>query len=76
MAWPLWGCDPELIATDARGIRERAGITTSTFGMLHYSEELLGPMAEGGSGQFHHLRTAEEIANTFVGELGELLWWR
>ncbi len=67
-------CDPELIATDARGIRERAGITTSTFGIGYdYSEELLGPMAEGGSGQFHHLRTAEEIANTFVGELGELL---
>jgi Ca-activated chloride channel homolog len=67
-------CDPELIATDARGIRERAGITTSTFGIGHdYAEDLLGPMAEGGSGQFHHLRAAEEIASTFVGELGEML---
>ena len=30
-------------------------------------------MAVAGGGQFHHLRTAEEIANTFIGELGDLL---
>ena len=46
-------CDPELIAVDARGIRERTGITTSTFGIgVDYSEELLGPMAEGAAGSF------------------------
>jgi Mg-chelatase subunit ChlD len=66
--------DPERIAIEARGIRERAGISTSTFGIgIDYAEELLGPMAEGGSGQFHHLRTPEEIANTFICELGEML---
>lgn len=66
--------DPERIASEARGVRERAGISTSTFGIGEdYAEELLGPMAEGGSGQFHHLRGAAEIASTFVGELGEML---
>jgi Ca-activated chloride channel family protein len=66
--------DPEQIASEAAGIREHAGIGTSTFGIGNdYNESLLGPMAVAGGGQFHHLRTASEIANTFVGELGNLL---
>jgi Ca-activated chloride channel family protein len=66
--------DAEQIASQAGGIRERAGIGTSTFGIgADYAEELLGPMAEAGGGRFHHLRTSDEIAATFVNELGELL---
>jgi Ca-activated chloride channel homolog len=66
--------DPEQIASQAGGIREKAGIGTSTFGIgADYAEELLGPMAEAGGGRFHHLRTPEEISATFVNELGELL---
>jgi Ca-activated chloride channel family protein len=66
--------DAEQIASQAGGIRERAGIGTSTFGIgADYAEELLGPMAEAGGGRFHHLRTPNEIATTFVNELGELL---
>ncbi len=66
--------DPEQIASQAAGIRQNAGIGTSTFGIgLDYAEELLGPMAVAGGGRFHHLRTASEIASTFIGELGELL---
>ncbi len=66
--------DPEQIAGEAAGIREHAGIGTSTFGIGNdYNELLLGPMAVAGGGQFHHLRTAQEIANTFIGELGDLL---
>jgi Ca-activated chloride channel family protein len=66
--------DAEQIASQAGGIRERAGIGTSTFGIgADYAEELLGPMAEAGGGRFHHLRTPDEIATTFVNELGELL---
>ncbi len=66
--------DPEQIAGEAAGIREHAGIGTSTFGIgTDYNELLLGPMAVAGGGQFHHLRTADEIANTFIGELGDLL---
>jgi Ca-activated chloride channel family protein len=66
--------DPERIASEAAGIREHTGVTTSTFGIGEdYNELLLGPMAVAGGGQFHHLRSPDEIFNTFVGELGELL---
>ncbi len=66
--------DPEQIASEAAGIREHAGIGTSTFGIGEdYNERLLGPMAVAGGGQFHHLRSAHEIATTFIGELGDLL---
>ncbi|MHB1133531.1 MAG: vWA domain-containing protein [Chloroflexota bacterium] len=66
--------EPERIAAEAAGVREHAGIGTSTFGIgADYAEELLGPLAVAGGGQFHHLRHGEDIARTFVGELGELL---
>jgi Ca-activated chloride channel homolog len=66
--------DPEHIASEAAGIREHTGISTSTFGIGNdYNELLLGPMAVAGGGQFHHLRTADEITKSFVGELGGLL---
>lgn len=66
--------DPERIASEAAGIHEHASISTSTFGIgSDYNELLLGPMAVAGGGQFHHLRSPEEIVNTFVGELGGLL---
>jgi Ca-activated chloride channel family protein len=66
--------DPERIASEAAGVREHTAISTSTFGIGHdYNELLLGPMAVAGGGQFHHLRSPDEIYNTFVGELGELL---
>lgn len=66
--------DPERIASEAAGVREHTHISTSTFGIgQDYNELLLGPMAVAGGGQFHHLRTPDEIFNTFVGELGEIL---
>jgi Ca-activated chloride channel homolog len=66
--------DPEQIATQAADVRRQSGIGTSTFGIgPDYDEALLGPMAVAGGGQFHNLRTPEEIANTFIGELGDLL---
>lgn len=65
--------DPERIATEAASVRAHTGIGTSTFGIgPDYDEALLGPMAIAGGGQFHHLRTAAEIGQTFAGELGEL----
>lgn len=66
--------DPERIAAEAAGVRDHTHISTSTFGIGNdYNELLLGPMAVAGGGQFHHLRNPDEIVNTFVGELGELL---
>lgn len=65
---------PEALAQAAAQVREVAHVSTSTFGIGDdYDEELLGPMAEVGGGQFHHLRTPREIATTFVGELEQLL---
>ncbi|MGI8553820.1 MAG: vWA domain-containing protein [Dehalococcoidia bacterium] len=65
--------DAEAIASQAAGIWDR-GVSTSTFGIgPDYDEGLLGPLANAGGGQFHHLRSPEEIARTFVGELGGLL---
>lgn len=62
--------DVEQIASDAAGVWRNARITTSTFGIgSDYQEQLLGPMAVAGGGQFHHLRAASEIAPTFAGEL-------
>ncbi len=66
--------DPEQIATQVHDVRNQAGVSTSTFGIGDdYAEDLLGTMAVAGGGQFHHLRTVDEIAKTFAGELGELL---
>ena len=66
--------DPRQIAEEASGVRMNAGVGTSTFGIGEdYDEELLGPLAEAGGGQFHHLRTPAEIATTFVGELEQML---
>ncbi len=65
--------DPETIATQAADVLSRTGVGTSTFGIGDYNEHLLAPLATAGGGDFHHLRTSAEIANTFVGELGELL---
>jgi Ca-activated chloride channel homolog len=65
--------DPEQIASEAAGVREHARVGTSTFGIGDdYAESLLGPMAVAGGGQFHNLRSPDEIARTFLGELGEL----
>ncbi|GCE30071.1 hypothetical protein KDA_55550 [Dictyobacter alpinus] len=66
--------DPEQIASQSASMREQSAISTSTFGIgTDYDELLLGPMAVAGGGQFHHLRSPEEIIHTFVGELGDLL---
>ncbi len=65
---------PEALAQAAAQVREMAHVSTSTFGIgADYDEELLGPMAEAGGGQFHHLRSPQEIATTFVGELEQML---
>jgi Ca-activated chloride channel homolog len=65
--------DAEQIAAQAAGIRQSAGVGTSTFGIgLDYAEQLLGPMAVAGEGQFHHLRTSADMRQTFRGELVEI----
>lgn len=66
--------DPERIASEAAGVYNEAGVSTSTFGIGDdYNEHLLAPLAQAGGGHFHHLRETEDIARAFLGELGELL---
>lgn len=66
--------EPEALAHAAAEVREAAHVSTSTFGIGDdYAEELLGPMAEAGGGQFYHLRTPQEIATTFISELEQVL---
>jgi Ca-activated chloride channel family protein len=65
---------PDAVAQAAAQVREAAHVGTSTFGIgTDYNEELLGPMALSGGGEFYHLRTPQEIATTFVRELEQLL---
>jgi Ca-activated chloride channel family protein len=65
--------DPERIASDALRVRREAMIGTSTFGIgADYDENLLGPMAVAGGGQFHHLRNGKDMMDAFTGELGDL----
>lgn len=66
--------DPEALAQAAAEVRTAAQVSTSTFGIgIDYDEDLLGPMAESGGGQFYHLRTPREIAATFISELEQVL---
>ena len=65
--------DVETIASQAAGIREKAGVSTSAFGMGDdYNELLLGPWAVAGGGQFHDLRNAADLAGAFLGERDDL----
>lgn len=65
--------DSEAIAGQAREIRERAGVGTSTLGFgAGYNESLLAPMAVAGGGMFHHIRGIHEIASAMSGETGDL----
>ncbi len=65
---------PEALAQAAAQVREAARVSTSTFGIgTDYNEDVLGPMAVAGGGEFYHLRTPQEIATTFIGELEQML---
>ncbi|MCC6628065.1 MAG: VWA domain-containing protein [Chloroflexi bacterium] len=65
--------DPEIVAGQAAAIRRNAAVGTSTFGVgMDYNEALLGPMAVGGGGQFHHLAGPAAIALTFDNALTAL----
>ncbi len=65
--------DPNELIGHAVNLRQR-GVTTTTFGVgAHFDEQLLRGMAEAGGGNFYFIEPAEQIADFFAGELGELL---
>ncbi len=48
----------------------RLGVSTTTIGLgAGYNEDLLSQMAQAGNGNFHHVRTPQDILSTFQMEL-------
>lgn len=65
--------DPDELIGHAVNLRQR-GVTTTTFGVgADFDEQLLRGLAEAGGGNFYFIERAEQIADFFAGELGELL---
>lgn len=65
--------DVEELAHHASELRVR-GVATSAFGVgLGFNEQLLAALAEQGGGHFYYIERAEQIAEVFRRELGELL---
>lgn len=61
--------DPLFIAAKVSSWQKQ-GISTSTIGLGEiYNEDLLSRMAGAGAGNFHHVRTPEEMASVFHTEL-------
>lgn len=64
--------EPSRIATDVARWRAR-GVSTTTIGLgEHYNEDLLSQMASSGGGNFHHVRTPQDILTVFQTELQAL----
>ncbi|MBA2362901.1 MAG: VWA domain-containing protein [Chloroflexia bacterium] len=65
--------DPELIAGQARELRQR-GIETSAMGIgADFDDDLLKMMASSGGGAFHFIPDAPSIEDVVAGELGEMI---
>ncbi len=64
--------EPSRIASDVSNWRAR-GVTTSTIGLgERYNEDLLSQMSRSGGGNFHHVRTPQDILSVFQTELHTL----
>ncbi len=62
-------CDPEVLASHAKGLAER-GISTTTMGIGDdYDEVLLEGMARAGDGNFYHIQTSAQFEQFFGLEL-------
>lgn len=61
--------DPTRISSEVAKWSRR-GISTTTIGLgAGYNEDLLSQMARAGNGNFHHVRTPQDILSTFQMEL-------
>ena len=64
---------PLEIARQVAELRERGNIGTDTYGLGEgYNQDLLGPMAMAGEGQFTHLRTPTDLEGAFRGVVENL----
>ncbi len=65
--------DPEKLAEIA-GKHARKGIITSTLGFGDgFNEDFLTRVAQAGGGNFHYIRTADDVPGAFEKELGDAL---
>jgi Ca-activated chloride channel homolog len=65
--------NPATLARDAGELAAR-GVTTTTFGVGDYFDEvLMAGMADSGRGRYHYIPDSAGIIPVFAGELGELL---
>lgn len=65
--------EPMEIARQVADLRARCNIGTDTYGLGEdYNQDLLGPMAMGGEGQFTHLRTPADLEGAFLGVVENL----
>jgi Ca-activated chloride channel family protein len=65
--------NPDVIATDVKGLSQR-GVSTTTMGMGdHYNEDLLEAMANSGDGSYYYIESAEQLTHIFEMELQGLM---
>ena len=61
--------NPDIIASDVRGLAQR-GASTTTMGVGNdYNEDLLEAMARSGDGNYYYISSAEQLPNIFEREL-------
>ncbi len=65
--------NPDVIATDVKGLSQR-GVSTTTMGMgSSYNEDLLEAMATSGDGSYYYIESAEQLTHIFEMELQGLM---
>ena len=65
--------NPSEIAQKVVELRARCNIGTDTYGLGEdYNQDLLGPMAMAGEGQYTHLRTPRDLESAFLGVVEHL----
>ncbi|OLP18251.1 Appr-1-p processing protein [Leptolyngbya sp. 'hensonii'] len=65
--------NPDVIASDVRGLAQR-GVSTTTMGVGNdYNEDLLEGMAVSGDGNYYYIESAEQLPDIFEIELQGLV---
>jgi len=61
--------NPDLIASDVRGLVQH-GVSTTTMGIGDdYNEDLMTAMANSGDGNYYYIQSPEQLPNIFASEL-------
>ena len=61
--------NPDVIASDVKGLAKR-GVSTTTMGVgQDYNEDLLGAMASSGDGNYYYIESPEQLPDIFATEM-------